>query len=92
MLWFGAYMTKKEPQLSQAGFAYMLQGGSDASNTDPFAEKPAAGEDWMSAPPHIMVFPAGKLDKNIYGTDATSGKPWIMWAGTSYEHLMIPVQ
>lgn len=92
MLWFGAYMTKEEPQLEQAGLGYMLQGGSDASNTDPFAEKPAAGEDWVSAPPHLMVFPTGKLDQNVYGTDDKSGKPWIMWAGTPYEHLMIPVK
>jgi len=28
-----------------SGFAYTLQGGSDASNTDPFATEPAAGEE-----------------------------------------------
>ena len=47
----------------------MLQGGSDASNTDPFATKPAEGEDWMNAPAHIMVFPVGKLDPAVYCTD-----------------------
>ena len=92
MQWFEAYMTKKQPQLAQAGLGYMLQGGSDASNTDPFAEKPADGEDWVSAPPHLMVFPTGNLDQNVYGTDDKRGKPWIMWAGTPYEHLMIPVK
>lgn len=92
MLWFGAYMTKEEPQLAQAGLGYMLQGGSDASNTDPFAEKPAEGEDWVSAPPHIMIFPAADLDPVVYGTDHKSGNPWIMWSGTPYEHLMIPVK
>lgn len=92
MQWFGAYMTKQKPSLSQAGLAYMLQGGSDPSNTDPFAEKPAEGEDWMSAPAHIMVFPASDLDPKVYGTDPESGKPWIMWSGTPYEHLMIPIK
>lgn len=92
LLWFQAYMTKKKPQLSQPGLGYMLQGASDASNTDPFADKPAAGQDWVSAPPHLMVFPTGKLDQNVYGTDDKSGKPWVMWAGTPYEHLMIPVK
>ncbi len=92
LLWFQAYMTKKEPQLSQLGLSYMLQGASDASNTDPFAQKPAPGEDWVSAPPHLMVFPTGKLDQSVFGTDDKSGKPWIMWAGTPYEHLMIPVK
>ena len=91
MEWFKAYMSKKEPKMTQAGIGYMLQGGSDASNTDPFAEKPAPGEDWMTAPPHIMVFSAGKLDPKVYGTEMNGG-PWIMWAGTPYEHLMIPVE
>jgi hypothetical protein len=92
MQWFQAYMTQSSPDLSQSGIAYMLQGGSDASNTDPFATKPAEGEDWLNAPAHIMVLPAGKLDQGIYGTDPKQGGSWIMWAGTPYEHLMIPVK
>lgn len=91
MEWFQAYMQKKSPALKQPGLAYMLQGGSDPSNTDPFAEDPAPGEDWMNAPPHVMVFPTGKLDTKVYGT-AMNGGPWIMWAGTPYEHLMMPVE
>ena len=85
-------MSQKEPALTQAGIAYMLQGGSDPSNTDPFAIEPAPGQDWLTAPAHLMIFPSGKLDAAVYGTDHTTGNPWIMWAGTPYEHLMIPVK
>lgn len=92
MQWFQAYMAHKEPALTQVGIGYMLQGASDASNTDPFATKPAAGEDWVTAPAHVMVFPVGKLDQSLYGTDYKSGKSWIMYAGTPYEHLMVPVK
>jgi hypothetical protein len=28
----------------------------------------------------------------VYSTDPTTGKPWIMWPGTPYEHLMVPVK
>jgi len=91
MGWFAAYMQKKAPNLKQVGIGYMLQGSSDASNVDPYAEKPAPGEDWVTAPPHVMVFPTGKLDARVYGT-VPNGGPWIMWAGTPYEHLMIPVK
>ena len=90
--WFQAYMTQKEPNLTQAGIGYMLQGGSDASNTDPFATKPAEGEDWVTAPAHVMIFPVGKLDPAVYGTDYKKGTSWIMFAGTPYEHLMVPVK
>ncbi|MBI2468645.1 MAG: hypothetical protein HYV62_12670 [Candidatus Rokubacteria bacterium] len=92
MEWIQAYLAKKEPKLAAPGLGYMLRGGGSASNTDPFATKPAAGEKWMKEAPHVMVFPTGKLDPNAYGTDPHSGKPWIMWAGTPYEHLMIPVK
>lgn len=92
MQWFTAYMSHKEPKLAQVGIGYMLQGGSDASNTDPFATKPAVGEDWVTAPAHVMMFPVGKLDSKNYGTDYKSGKSWIMYPGTPYEHLMIPVK
>jgi hypothetical protein len=92
MQWAQAWMSKKEPRLTGPGIGYMLQGGGSASNTDPFAKKPPAGETWMKEAPHIMVFPAGKLDPSVYTTDPHTGGPWIMWGGTPYEHLMVPVQ
>jgi hypothetical protein len=49
MVWLEAYMTKTEPKLTAPGIAYMLQGGSDASNTDPFATAPPAGAQWLTA-------------------------------------------
>lgn len=92
MLWMQAYITQQAPSLTQAGLAYMLQGGSDASNTDPFAQEPTEGDDWITTPSHTMIFPVGKLDQTIYSTDPKNGGPWIMWAGTLYEHLMVPVK
>jgi hypothetical protein len=92
MVWLEAYLTKTEPKLTAPGIAYMLQGGSDASNTDPFATAPPAGAQWLTAPPHIMVVLPGKLDPAVFSTDHHSGGPWIMWGGTPYEHLMVPVQ
>ena len=92
MKWLNAYLTQQNPSLEQAGIGYMLQGASDASNTDPYATKPAEGEDWVTAPAHVMVFPTGRLDTNVYGTDPKSGGSWIMWAGTTYEHLMVLVK
>ena len=92
MLWMQSYLTQKAPNLAQAGIGYMLQGGSDASNTEPYATKPADGQDWITAPAHIMVFPVGKLDATVYGTDYKKGTSWIMYAGTPYEHLMVPVK
>lgn len=92
MAWAQAWMTKKEPGLTATGIGYMLQGGGSPSNTDPHAKKPAAGQKWMKEPPHVMIFVPGKLDPKVYTTDEHSGGPWIMWAGTPYEHLMVPIK
>jgi hypothetical protein len=92
MSWFAAYMAGADPQTATVGISYMLQGGSTASNTDPFATAPAAGEDWVTDPAHLMIIVPGKLDQTVFSTDPASGGPYIMWAGTPYEHLMIPVQ
>jgi hypothetical protein len=92
MQWFDAINTATDPNIKEPGIAYMLQGGSDASNTDPFAMKPKEGEGWVSAPPHIMLIVPGKLDTTLLSTDHHSGEPWVMYAGTPYEHVMIPVE
>ena len=90
--WFEAINTATDPNINQPGIAYMLQGGSDASNTDPFAMKPKEGQAWVSTPPHIMLIVPGKLDESLFSTDHHSGEPWVMYAGTPYEHVMIPVE
>jgi hypothetical protein len=89
--WVYAFVAGEEPNTTVPGLAYMLQGGSEASNTDPFATEPAAGDEWMSSPPHIMVIMPGEIDQTVFTTEHDSGEPWIMWAGTPYEHIMMPV-
>jgi hypothetical protein len=92
MQWFDAFMSGTEPNITSPGVAYMLQGGSDASNTDPLAMKPPKGEEWLNTGPHIMLLVPGKVDASRYPTEPHSGEPWLMWAGTPYGHLMVPVE
>jgi hypothetical protein len=74
------------------GIAYMLQGDRPASNTDPYATEPVPGGDWVEGlGAHIMVLvPDVETLKNV-SIDSKNGGPWIMWAGTPYAHLMIPI-
>src|SRR5262249_40134593 len=60
--WLQAWMAKKDFKPTRPAIGYMLQGGSTASNADPFATQPASGEKWMKEQPHIMVIAPGKLD------------------------------
>lgn len=89
--WSYAFVANEAPETANVGFAYMLQGGSDASNTDPFATEPAEGDEWIATPPHTMLLMPEPIDQTVYATDQQAGGPWIMWAGTPYEHIMMPV-
>lgn len=91
MGWLDALVANKEPNTQVVGLAYMLAGGSDASNIDPYATGPEAGNEWITSPAHVMIIMPGAIDQTAYSTDPLSGGPFIMWAGTPYEHLMMPV-
>ena len=92
MEWASAWMNHKDPPKGKMGFAYMLMGGSDASNTDPFATTPQPGTKWVDTGPHVMVLNIGDQFAG-YPTTATNTKvPYVMFPGTPYAHLMIPVK
>lgn len=93
MEWAMAWIGKKEPPKGKIGFMYMLAGGSDASNTDPYAAGPTDGNAWIKTAPHVMVVNAGDMMAG-YPDQAVpdTSKPYVMWPGTPYAHLMIPVE
>lgn len=93
MEWAQAWMGKKEPPTGKVGFMYMLAGGTDASNTDPHATGPAPGNNWVETGPHVMVVGAkGMMEGYPRAPLPDTKAPYVMWAGTHYEHLMIPVR
>jgi hypothetical protein len=92
MVWLEAFMGGTKPQITAPGIAYMFQGGSVADNDDPSVTQPPAGKDWQIDPPHLMVVIPGKWDATRFTKDHHSGGPWVMFGGTPYEHLMVPVQ
>ena len=89
--WNYALYAGKEPNVTGPGLEYMLQGGSDASNTDPLATEPAEGEDWVSSPPHVMLLLPAELDQSVFSTNHNSGEPYIMWRAPPASHIMMPV-
>jgi hypothetical protein len=93
MEWAMAWMGKKDPPKGKVGLIYMLAGGSDASNTDPFATAPTEANNWISTGRHVMIMNAMDMMAG-YPTEAKpdTSKPYVMWAGTPYQHLMVPVE
>jgi hypothetical protein len=89
--WADAYMAHKPPTVTGNGVAYMLKGDLGASNTDPFAGAKTADNHWVVSPPHIMLLYADPKALDSYPDDPKSGGPWVMWRGTPYAHVMVPV-
>lgn len=85
-------MMKHEAPPDKAGISYMLMGDEGASNTDPYATGKTADNHWVVTGPHIMLFgPPSKALGYSAAKDPDPKQPYMMWAGTPYEHAMIPV-
>jgi hypothetical protein len=93
MAWATAWQSHSPPP-DKTGFVYMLAGDTGASNTDPFAKGPKPDNHWVQTGSHVMI--VGSAVKAMQGYPRTDQpdptKPYVMWQGTPYEHLMIPVK
>jgi hypothetical protein len=94
MQWVNAWAAHKDPPAGKVGFMYMLAGGTDASNTDPYAAKPSGSNHWIKTGPHVMIVGADASFYDVYpkSPDPDTSQPYVMWAGTPYQHLMAPVK
>jgi hypothetical protein len=89
--WVDAWLHHKPPPEGVVGVMYMLEGGTDASNTDPYATKPTADNDWVKTGPHVMIVGSKEiLAGHPSGGTPDTSVPYVMWAGTPYAHLMVP--
>ena len=93
MEWAMAWMGKTQPPKGKVGLIFMLAGGSDASNTDPFATAPTESNNWVTTGKHIMIMNATEMMAGYpTGAKPDTSKPYVMWHGTPYAHLMVPVE
>ena len=92
MEWAHAWMGHKPPPPGKFGLMYMLAGGTDASNSDPYAQEPTASNHWIKTGPHLMIVGADQAFYDQYpkAAEPDTSVPYVMWAGTPYQHLMAP--
>jgi hypothetical protein len=94
MEWAQAWQGKGPPSQT-LGFIYMLSGDNGASNTDPYATKETADNNWVKTGSHVMIVGGeAKAMMQGYPRDAKAdpNMPYVMWPGSPYEHLMLPVK
>jgi hypothetical protein len=69
----------------------MLRGDAGASNTDPFATAPTPTDAWVISPAHVMVIVSNPAQLEGIPADPQNGGPWVMWKGTKFADIMVPV-
>lgn len=90
MEWADAWANKKEYTADALGISYMLAGDEGASNIDPYAEGPTDDNEWIREGAHLMIVAPPEL-LEAFPTDPDNGGPYVMWKGTPYAHLMVPI-
>jgi hypothetical protein len=60
----------------------------------PYATREEPGNHWIKTGAHVMIvgFGAKMLDGCPRDAEADLTKPYVMWPGTQYDHLMLPVR
>ena len=90
--WTDAWVHHKTPPAGAVGLMYMLEGGTDASNTDPYAKQPTSQNNWIKTGPHVMIVGSKEiLAAYPHAPSPDTSGPYVMWLRTPYEHLMVPV-
>lgn len=87
-----AWINKQPFSTDRIGISYMYGGdGVGVSNIDPFATSPTDDNQWVAEGPHLMiVVPNAEMLEGMT-TDPDNGGPYVMWKGTPYAHIMIPL-
>lgn len=91
LAFISAWVNREEPRIETVGLGYMLRGDGGASNTDPFATGPTPDNEWVQTGPHLMVIVPDVQDLEGISSDPSTGGPWVMYRGTPYAHIMVPV-
>ena len=105
MKWAMAYMNGTKPELDHDGWMYMLHGDMGEDNSvgmrtsidskgkiDIKTKENAAEGQWIVSGPHIMLMPKDPSTLEGLTSDFNSGGPYVMFKGTGYDHVMVPLE
>jgi hypothetical protein len=91
MQWAHAWEKHEPFTATTIGISYMLAGDGGASNIDPYASAATPDNEWVVEGPHLMLLVPDPAMLESLPTDPANGGPYVMWKGTPYAHVMVPV-
>ncbi|WP_372883132.1 hypothetical protein [Psychromonas sp.] len=89
--WADAWTNKKPFAAKAIGISYMLAGDEGASNIDPYAAGKTESNQWIVEGAHLMIIVPDAALLDSLPTDPGVGGPYVMWKGTPYAHIMVPI-
>lgn len=91
--WANAYKSQQKPELEADGWIWMLHGDLGVDNFKPYTDgqKNMGHKHFIESGAHLMLMPKDPSSMNGQSTDYTNGGPYVMFKGTPYVHMMIPV-
>lgn len=94
--WMATAMSGHAPDPDKTGYSYMLQGGSVWSATDVAATAlPPGQKDFIRVPPHVMIMNAKIANSSGFPSGQTNPdthKPFVMFGGTPYAIVIMPLK
>ena len=93
MKWMMAFMQGKKPDMERDSYMWMLHGDVGEDNTTPAVMNKSDSKPghWIESGPHLMLMPKDPTSLEKFSTDFTTGASYVMFAGTDFAHLMIPM-
>jgi len=92
--WANAYKSNTKPELDGDGWIWMIHGDLGVDNFKPYTDgqKNAGHKHFIESGAHMMLMPKDPSSLDGQTTDYTTGAPYVMFKGTPYVHLMIPLE
>jgi hypothetical protein len=92
LAFYKAYLQGQPPATKRIGLSYMLNTRWAGSNTEIGATEPTEDNQWHEGGSHFMLIAPDPALLEGFPTEPTpKGGAYVMWAGTPYAHLMIPI-
>ena len=91
--WANAYKAGTIPEMEGDGWMWMIHGdlGVDNFTVGTDGQKDMGHEHYIESGPHMMLMPKDPSSLDGQSTDYTTGAPYVMFKGSPYAHLMIPL-